>query len=39
MEAGCGDSQGTYGMFTVNVNHTINHPLSQYFAARMINFE
>jgi hypothetical protein len=30
MEPGCGDSHGTYGMFTVNANYTI---------ARMINFE
>ncbi len=39
MEPGCDDSQGTYGMFTVNPDYTIDQPLSQYFAARMINFD
>ncbi|HEX4021566.1 MAG TPA: discoidin domain-containing protein [Acidobacteriaceae bacterium] len=39
MEHGCNDSEGTFGMFTVNKDYQIQQPLAQYFASRMINFE
>jgi hypothetical protein len=39
MERGCNDSPGTFGMFTVDADYHIQQPLSQYFAAQMINLE
>jgi F5/8 type C domain len=39
MEQGCDGSQGTFGMFTVHADYSIQQPLSQYFASRMINYE
>lgn len=39
MEPGCDGSPGTFGMFKVNANYQIEQPLSQYFAARMINHQ
>lgn len=39
MEAGCNNSPGTFGMFKVDANYKIEQPLSQYFAARMINLQ
>jgi hypothetical protein len=39
MERGCNDSPGTFGMFKVDANYRIQQPLSQYFAAQMINLE
>jgi hypothetical protein len=39
MEHGCNDSSGTFGMFTVGPGFTVEQPLSQFFAAQMINRE
>lgn len=39
MERGCNDSAGTFGMFTVDADYKIKQPLSQFFAARIINHE
>jgi hypothetical protein len=37
MEHGCNDSQGTFGMFTVNENYQIQQRLAQFYVAQMIN--
>ena len=39
MERGCNDSAGTFGMFGVDSGYKITHPLSQFYAAQMINRE
>lgn len=39
LERGCNDSAGTFGMFTVKPDYSINQPLAQFFAARIINHE
>jgi len=39
MEHGCNDSPGTFGMFTVDANYQIQQPLSQFFAAQLINLD
>jgi len=39
MEHGCNDSPGTFGMFTLDENYQIQQPLSQFFAAQLINLE
>jgi F5/8 type C domain/Glycosyl hydrolases family 39 len=37
MEHGCNDSQGTFGMFTVNEDYQIQQRLAQFYVAHMIN--
>lgn len=39
MERGCNDSPGTFGMFKVDNDYRVQQPLSQFFAAQMINLE
>ncbi len=39
MEHGCNDSQGTFGMFTVNDNYQIQQRLAQFYVAQMINLD
>jgi hypothetical protein len=39
MEHGCNDSPGTFGMFSLDGHYQIKQPLSQYFAAQLINLE
>jgi len=39
MEPGCNSSPGTFGMFTVDANYTIQQPLAQFFVAQLINLE
>jgi hypothetical protein len=39
MEHGCNDSQGTFGMFTVDENYKIEQRLAQYYVAQLINLE
>ena len=37
LEMGCNNSVGTFGMFTLNPDYTVKQPLSQFFAALLIN--
>lgn len=37
LEMGCNNSVGSFGMFTLNPDYTVKQPLSQYFAAQLIN--
>jgi hypothetical protein len=39
LEHGCNDSAGTFGMFTVHPDYSINQPLAQFFVAQLINHE
>jgi hypothetical protein len=39
MEHGCNDSQGTFGMFTVNDDYQIQQRLSQFYVAQLINLK
>lgn len=39
MEHGCNDSSGTFGMYSVGPGFTLQQPLSQFFAAQLINLE
>ncbi|HEX4006813.1 MAG TPA: discoidin domain-containing protein [Acidobacteriaceae bacterium] len=39
LERGCNDSAGTFGMFTVHDDYSIQQPLAQFFASQMINHE
>jgi len=39
MEHGCNDSPGTIGMFLLDAHYQIKQPLSQFFAAQLINVE
>jgi hypothetical protein len=39
MEAGCNNSPGTFGMFTINGNYEIQQPLAQFFVAQLINLD
>ena len=39
MEAGCNNSPGTFGMFTVDASYKIQQPLAQFFVAQLINLE
>ena len=39
LERGCNDSAGTFGMFTVHPDFSINQPLAQFFVAQLINHE
>jgi hypothetical protein len=39
MEHGCNDSPGTFGMFTVDSQYTVQQPLSQFFAAQLVNLD
>jgi hypothetical protein len=38
-EHGCNDSAGTFGMFTVHPDYSIDQPLAQFFVAQLINHE
>jgi hypothetical protein len=38
-EHGCNDSAGTFGMFTVHPDFSINQPLAQFFVSQLINLE
>lgn len=37
LEMGCNNSVGTFGMFTLNPDYSVKQPLSQFFAAELIN--
>lgn len=37
--AGCNDSAGTFGMFTVHNDYSVDQPLPQFYASQMINQE
>ena len=37
LEHGCNESPGTFGMFTVHPDFSINQPLSQFFVSQLIN--
>jgi hypothetical protein len=37
LEQGCNNSPGTFGMFTVHPDFSINQPLSQFFVSQLIN--
>ncbi len=39
MEHGCNDSQGTFGMFTVDKNYKIEQRLAQFYVAQLINLD
>jgi hypothetical protein len=39
LEHGCNDSAGTFGMFTVHPDYSINQPLPQFFTSQMINHD
>jgi hypothetical protein len=39
MEHGCNDSQGTFGMFTVNEDYQIKQRLAQFYVAQLINHD
>jgi hypothetical protein len=39
LSAGCNDSYGTFGMFTVDENFQIQQPTSQFFASQMLTQE
>ncbi len=39
VEHGCNDSPGTFGMFSLDPNYQLRQPLSQFFAAQLINLE
>ncbi len=39
LEHGCNDSAGTFGMFTVHTDYSINQPLAQFFVSQLINHE
>jgi hypothetical protein len=39
MEHGCNDSQGTFGMFTVNDDYQILQRLAQFYVAQLINLK
>jgi hypothetical protein len=39
LERGCNDSAGTFGMFTVHSDYSVDQPLSQFYASQMINQE
>jgi F5/8 type C domain len=39
LEHGCNDSPGTFGMFTVHPDFSINQPLAQFFVSQLINHE
>jgi hypothetical protein len=39
LEHGCNDSAGTFGMFTVHSDYSINQPLAQFFVSQLINHE
>ena len=39
LEHGCNDSAGTFGMFTVQPDYSINQPLAQFFVSQLINHE
>ena len=39
MEQGCNNSAGTFGMFSVRGDYSIDQPLAQFFASQMINRE
>ena len=39
MEHGCNDSQGTFGMFTVDENYKIEQRLAQFYVAQLINLD
>jgi hypothetical protein len=39
MEHGCNDSQGTFGMFTVDEDYKIKQRLAQFYVAQLINLE
>jgi hypothetical protein len=38
-ERGCNDSAGTFGMFTVHPDYSIDQPLAQFFVSQLINHE
>ncbi len=38
-ERGCNDSAGTFGMFSVHPDYSINQPLAQFFVSQLINHE
>jgi hypothetical protein len=38
-ERGCNDSAGTFGMFTVQPDYSINQPLPQFFTSQLINHD
>ena len=38
-EHGCNDSAGTFGMFTVHPDYSVNQPLAQFFVSQLINHE
>jgi len=37
LEMGCNNSVGTFGMFTLNPDYSVKQPVSQFFAAELIN--
>jgi hypothetical protein len=39
VEHGCNDSPGTFGLFSLDANYQFRQPLSQFFAAQLINLE
>ena len=39
LEHGCNDSPGTFGMFTVHPDFSINQPLAQFFVSQLLNRE
>lgn len=39
LEHGCNDSAGTFGMFTVHPDYSINQALPQFFVSQLINHE
>ena len=39
LDRGCDNSSGTFGMFTIHPDYTIDQPLSQFFASELINTE
>jgi hypothetical protein len=39
VEHGCNDSPGTFGMFSLDSSYQLHQPLSQFFAAQLINLE
>ena len=39
IDRGCNNSPGTFGMFTIKKDYTVDQPLSQFFASQLINTE
>ncbi len=39
IDRGCNNSPGTFGMFTVHKDYTIDQPLAQFFSSELINTE